>query len=67
MGAALPAFPELNELFEICAPTATHPFWQGSSVINIKFEMSDGTEKIMQMSRDYAKCFAKALLKSCGE
>ena len=63
MGAALPVFPELDEAYEICAPTVTHPFWQGSSVINIKFSMSDGTEKVMQMSKQYAKVFALALLK----
>ena len=63
---ALPAFPELNELVEICAPTTTHPFWQGSSVINIKFSMSDGSEKVMQLSKDYAKVFALALLKRCA-
>lgn len=61
------AFPLLNEPYDIIAPTWTHPFWQGSSVINIKLYLTDDTEKVIQFSTDYAKVFARAILKRCGE
>jgi hypothetical protein len=67
VGAALPPFPLLNESVDIIAPTATLPFWQGSSVVNLRFDMSDGSVKIMQMSKEYARSVALALLNYCKE
>ena len=64
MSEALP-FTDITDFVSIQRSGFVHPFWKGLPTIDIRFEMSDGTTKVMQMSKDYAKCFAQALLKRC--
>lgn len=59
------AFTDVTELVRVQRSGFVHPFWEGLPTIDIKFEMSDGTEKVMQMSSNMAKVFAQNILIAC--
>jgi hypothetical protein len=60
------AFTDVTEFVRVQRSGYVHPFWAGLPTIDIKFEMSDGTEKIMQMSHHMARALANNILKQCG-
>lgn len=59
------AFTDVTEFVRIQRSGFVHPFWKGLPTIDIKFELSDGTEKIVQLSVEFAKVLAKNILKRC--
>lgn len=57
----------LNDITITKRTGTSHQMWEGLEIISVKFALSDGTVKLAQMSVDYAKVFAKELLRQCGE
>ena len=43
----------------------TQPFWDGCKTVDLRIDLVDGTAVVIQMSTNYAKAFAKALLHHC--
>ena len=43
------------------------PFWVGCKTVDMTIELSDGTVTIIQMSAEYARVVAKAMLKRCDQ
>lgn len=55
----------LTDLVRVQRSGFVHPFWEGLPTIDIKFEMSDGTEKIMQLSKAFGRALAHNLAIAC--
>lgn len=55
-----------HEGIRVQSSASCHPYWEGLPTIDIKLSLTDGTEKVIQLSRTFGMQLGRQLMLACA-